>query len=169
MPLKRVLYGTKVKDMLKCKDNECKITVTNDVKSGNNLILTIVQNKCNVKKGEYVNFVGTIDIETSSIELAKLSKDEIEYSNVIKIELDDLINNINLIRSNIFVINGYMVTDGDKYKLFDSKDSYLNNESAGNYFLINWKEKFNYTGNQAVTLQCNLLGSYKLNNCELKK
>lgn len=152
---------------IKLKKTLCTIQVED--KQKNVLTLTISQDKCNVAKGDFVNFVGTIDISEGILELAKISKNEIDYSNVEKIELDKLIENIKMIQKNIFIISGYMVTDNDKYKLFDSKDDSIKNSSAGNYFLINWKSEFLYTGNKNVTLSCNLAGTYELKSCELIK
>lgn len=153
----------------KIKNSLCYIEVSEDKNSTLKLTLTIDKDKCNVNKGDIVNFVGTIDINEGILELSKISKEEIGYSNVENIKLDDLIKNIELIRENVFVINGYMITDEDEYKLFDSKEAYEKNSSAGNYFLINWKEIFMYTGNQTVTIKCNLLSTYELKNCELIK
>ena len=99
----------------------------------------------------------------------RISTDEINYSSAINLNLNELINNINLVRNSYFVINGYMVTDGDKYKLYDSKESYIDNPDVGNYFNLNWKDNFGYTGNSDVTIRCNILDTFKLHNCELTK
>lgn len=146
--------------------NECIINVSNEEQSLN---LTIDSSKCSVKRNDKVNFVGTIDIETGNLLLSRISTDEINYSSAINLNLNELINNINLVRNSFFVINGYMVTDGDKYKLYDSKESYIDNPDVGNYFNLNWKDNFGYTGNSDVTVRCNILDTFKLHNCELIK
>lgn len=151
---------------IKYSDTDCIISIDSNSKT---LKLSIDKNKCSVKNNDVVNFVGTIDIETGYLLLSKISKEEINYNSAIKMELGDLLNNINLVRTSYFVINGYMVTDGDKYKLYDSKSSYLDNPDVGNYFNLNWKDKFGYTGNSDVTVRCNILDTFKLHNCELIK
>jgi hypothetical protein len=142
------------------------ITVANKEKT-HSIVLEIESNKVNVKKGDLVNFVGTIDLETTNIELAKLSKDTINYSNVTEMEFTKLVDNIKLVKDNVFVINGYMITDKDRFKLFESKSSYEEDSSVGRYFTITWKDKFNYTGNANVTLECKINGTYKLKDCVL--
>lgn len=127
----------------------------------------IQADKCIVKKGDIVNFVGTIDLETGSIELSRVSLEEIDYKSVTGIEINELIDNIKAVKNNYFVVSGYMVTDSDKYKLFESKSSYLKDKNVGTYFYLNWKDKFNYTGNQEVKVKCKILDTYKLNYCEL--
>ena len=108
-----------------------------------------------------------VDLETGNLELAKLSIDTINYSNVTEMEFTKLVDNIKLVKDNVFVINGYMITDKDRFKLFESKSSYEENSSVGEYFTITWKDKFNYTGNANVTLECKLNGTYKLKDCVL--
>ncbi len=142
------------------------VTLVNDSKS-HKLVVEIDSNKIDVKKGDTVNFVGTVDLETGNIELARLSKDTINYSNVKEMEFTKLVDNIKAVKDNIFVISGYMITDKDKYKLFESKDSYEGDSSVGTYFTISWKDKFNLTGNAYVTLECKLNGTYKLKECVL--
>ena len=144
------------------------ITISNENKT-HKLIAEIESNKVNVEKGDSIYFVGTVDLETGNIELAKISKDVINYNNVTSINFVDLVDNIKLVKDNVFVINGYMVTDGDKYKLFESKPDFLEDSSVGTYFTIGWKEKFNFTGNSNVTLECKLNGTYKLKECVLVK
>ena len=153
---------------IKEEDNISYISVTNE-ENTHRMILEIESQRVNVKKGDLINFVGTIDLETGNVELAKLSKDTINYSNVTKIEFTELVDNIKLVKNNIFVISGYMITDKDKFKLFESKLAFEDDSSVGRYFYITWKDKFNYTGNANVTLECNINGTYKLNNCVLVK
>ena len=70
-------------------------------------------------------------------------------------------------KDNIFVIDGYMITDKDRYKLFESKTDYEEDSSVGTYFTIGWKDKFEFTGNANVTLECKINGTYKLKDCVL--
>lgn len=126
------------------------------------ITLYIDSNKCNVKKGDTVYFVGTMNLDSASMNLAKISKEEFVYSDSTKISTEDLINNMNLLKNTKFIIKGYMITDGDKYKIYDSKKDY---NSEGKYFSINWKDTFNFTGNQEVIITCNLGDGYSLNKC----
>lgn len=151
---------------IKLDGTDAFITLTNDDKT-HKLIAEISSDKVNVKKGYSINFVGTIDLETGNIELAKISKDTINYKNVKKMEFTKLVDNIKKVKDNIFVISGYMITDGDRYKLFESKTSYKENNNVGEYFTISWDKEFNYTGNANVTLECKLNGTYKLKECSL--
>lgn len=151
---------------IKIDGTDAYITVTNESKT-HSMILEIESNKVDVKKGDTVNFVGTVDLETGNLELAKLSKDTINYSNVTEMEFTKLVDNIKLVKDNVFVITGYMITDKDRFKLFESKTAYEDNSSVGEYFTITWKDKFNYTGNANVTLECKLNGTYKLKDCSL--
>lgn len=153
---------------IKIDDEVAYITLSNQNKT-HTLIAEIDSSKVTIKNGDYVNFVGTVDLETGNIELAKLSKETIKYNDVTEIEFSKLVDNIKTIKDNIFVINGYMVTDGNKYKLYDTKTAYQDNKNVGNYFTIVWKDKFNYTGNANVTLECILNGTYKLKDCILIK
>ena len=142
------------------------ITVNNKEKT-HSKVLEIESNKVNVKKGDTISFVGTVDLETGNLELAKLSKDTINYSNVTEMEFTKLVDNIKLVKNNVFVISGYMITDKDRYKLFESKTDYEEDSSVGKYFTITWKDKFKYTGNAQVTLECKINGTYKLKECSL--
>ena len=60
-----------------------------------------------------------------------------------------------------------MITDKARFKLYESKPAYEEDSSVGTYFSINWKDKFNYTGNANVTLECKINGTYKLKDCSL--
>ena len=66
-------------------------------------------------------------------------------------------------------------TSGSVYEIsgrlkgYDSKESYIDNPDVGNYFNLNWKDNFGYTGNSDVTVRCNILDTFKLHNCELIK
>lgn len=155
-----------VKNITK-KNKEATITLSDSKDSSLKIKATISTEKCDVNKGDVVNIVGTINFLDSSLELTKISKEDIEYKDVTNIALDELITNIDLIKSNYFIVSGYMVTDGDKYKLFDTKEDYKLDSSVGTYFTLSWKDKFDYTGNQAVSVKCKLEDTYKLNECEL--
>ena len=67
-----------------------------------------------------------------------------------------IIEHVDNVRNTDFLVQGYMVTDNDEYKLFDSKSKYQSNSDAGSYFLLSMDESFNYTGNANVTLSCNI-------------
>ena len=121
------------------------------------------------EKGNNVYFVGTINLSDGNINLSTVSMEEISYTSPVKMELKDLINHVDNVRNNDFLVQGYMVTDGDEYKLFDSKSDYQKNNKAGNYFSLSMDKSFNYTGNANVTLRCNIDGTYKLRNCSLEQ
>lgn len=155
-----------VVNKIKIDGTEAYITLTNKEKT-HKIIAEIESNKVNIKTGDTINFVGTVDLETGNIELAKISKDTINYNNVTEIEFSKLVDNIKLVKENIFVIDGYMITDKDRYKLFESKNDYEKDSSVGTYFTITWKDKFELTGNANVTLECKINGTYKLKDCSL--
>lgn len=151
---------------IKINDDEATITLINE--DGSKSLTAIIDNdKVDVKKGDTINFVGTINLENGQIVLSKISKDLINYNSVTKIEFNELVDNIDKLFSNYFVVSGYMVTDGDKYKLYDSKSSYQKNSGVGNYFNLVWKDTFNYTGNANVTVMCMIGDTFKLIDCEL--
>ena len=148
---------------IKYKGKEAIISLRDN---DNNVIeATISKSDCKVKKNDKVNFVGVISIKNSNLILSKISKEEFSYSNSISITIKELKENISNIKSTYFVINGYMVTEKDKFKLYDNKEDYLN-ESSG-YFVINWQDKFMYTGNQNVKVRCKLADTNVLNSCTL--
>lgn len=157
------MSSAKVKSV-KIKDTDAYITLSDDSKT---LDAWIEADKINIKKGDTINFVGTVELSDGSLKLSKISVDTINYKNVTEITFGDLVDNIKLVLENKFVIDGYMITDGSKYKLYSSKKSYESNPSVGNYFTIIWKDKFNYTGNANVTVQCNIGDTFKLKDCEL--
>lgn len=150
-------------------DDDAIIRLSSSKDSDNYLDTYIDYSKCNIKKGDTVYFVGNVDIETNRIRLSKISLDTIDYKSVTEIDLDALIENIELIKSTYFIISGYMVTDNDVYKLFDNKEEYQKNNNAGNYFTLEWKGDFGYTGNQNVKVKCLLESTYRLKDCELQK
>ena len=84
-------------------------------------------------------------------------------------ELDELINHINVIKSNYFIVKGYMVTEGDTYKLYDSKEDYKSEETQSIPFELKWKNEFNLTGNANVTVKCLIGSTYILKDCILEK
>lgn len=157
------MSSAKVKN-IKIKDSDAYITLSDDNKT---LKAWIEADKVNIKKDDIINFVGTIELSDGSLKLSKISVDSINYKNVTEIIFSDLVDNINLVLDNKFVIDGYMITDGSKYKLYSSKNSYESNPSVGNYFTLIWKDKFNYTGNANVTVQCSIGDTFKLIDCEL--
>ncbi len=144
------------------------ITLSNKDKS-KKIKATIDSTKLDVKNGDLVNFVGTIDLETGDLELSKISKEEIGYSNVTIIELGELVDNIKAVKDNIFVVSGYMITDGPRYKLFESKTAYEKDKSVGTYFSLEWDGEAQYTGNANVTVECKINGTYSLNMCTIIK
>lgn len=152
----------------KIKDdgNYATITLVNEDGS-KTLVATIDKDKVDVKKGDTINFVGTIDLENGYLVLSRISKDLINYNSVTKIEFTELVDNIDKLLNNYFVVSGYMITDDDKYKLYDSKTSYQNGDNFGNYFNLIWKDTFNYTGNANVTVMCKIGDTFKLVECEL--
>jgi hypothetical protein len=136
---------------------------------GKSIKAYISNTNLNFKVGDKIYFVGTINIKDHSLELSEISRTEIDYDSSIKINFVDLINNIDSLYKTHFIVNGYLVTTEDnKYKLFDSKESYNKNNEAGNYFLVSFKDKFNYTGKARVSLDCLVEDTYKLKECVLK-
>jgi len=157
--------------------------VKNIKKDGDYVILTISQDKdgeatieaqinkdnCNVKKGDSVFFVGIINFKKYSLKLTKIDTELINYKDVTSITFEELYNNLNNLKNTYFIVSGYMVTDNDKYKLFDSKEDYLNNDSTNDYFTLNWDGEFLYTGNQNVVVRCLLTDTYTLSYCTLEE
>lgn len=148
------------------KSDEAIITLVSD-DNKYSLNGSIAKDKVSVTKGDVVNFVGTVDFVTGGINLTKISKDKINYVDVNEIEFNTLVDDIGKILNNQFVINGYMVTDGTKYKLFESKTAYNKTDKVGTYFTLEWKDEFSYTGNSDVTIKCYIGDTYKLRECEL--
>lgn len=157
------LSKAKVKN-IKEENNNLVMILTNDKVD---LIVNISKDRSEVNKNDEVYFVGTIDLSDGSIDLAKISTEEINYSSAIKLEFDELVKNIENVKKTHFQVSGYMITDNDKYRLFDSKEAYKKDASVGTYFNIVWKDEFKYTGNQDVLLDCVIADTYKLGECEL--
>lgn len=154
---------------IKADGSNFALVLSDSMESDIKITSTIEQSKCNVKKGELINFVGTLDLDTGNLELSKISKEEIDYKSVTEIDFKNLVENFKLVKSNYFLVMGYMITDNDKYKLFDNKSDAQEENKIGKYFLIDWKGEFKYTGNQNVTLKCKIEDTYKLKECELVK
>ena len=144
---------------------------TYKIVSNDNKILMLYTSKDNdgLKKGDKVNFVGTINLSDGTINLSSISKDTINYSSPTVMELDELINHINTIKGNYFIVKGYMVTEGDTYKLYDSKEDYKSEEKQNIPFELDWKDKFNLTGNASVTVKCLIGSTFKLKDCILEQ
>jgi len=151
------------------KIQDSKAIITFNSLNDNNLTITgtIDTEKWHYKKGDLLYFVGTLNLNTYDITLSKISDEEINYQNITEINLDEFINTIDKLKKNYFLISGYMITDQDKYKLFDSKESYKKDSSISTYFTLSWKNEFNFTGNQFVNIKCQIADTYKLKNCEL--
>lgn len=128
---------------------------------------SILTSKCTVKKNDTVHFVGNVDLNTGMLELSKISLDPISYNSVTTISLPDLIANMQQVKNTYFIINGYLVTEGETYKIYDTKEAYTKDSSFGHYFSVTWKEDFPYTGNQSVSIKCMIEDTYKLHNCTL--
>lgn len=152
---------------IKKTNNTCTMQISEDKNSKNILTATISIDKCKIKVNSYVYFVGTIDIQNGYLDLSKIALDKIDYTSVTELSISDLINNIELVRNNKFIVSGFLVTKDNEYLLYDSKNDYT--IELSNYFVINWKDEFNYTGNQSVVLTCNIGNSYTLNNCFLNE
>lgn len=151
---------------IKIDGNYATITLVNEDES-RTLMATIDSDKVDVKKGDTINFVGTIDLENGYLVLSKISKDLINYNSVTMIDFNELVDNLDKLFDNYFVVSGYMITEGEKYKLFASKEAYEKNSSVGNYFNLIWKDTFNYTGNANVTVTCKIGDTFELKECEL--
>ena len=165
-----VWYSSKgVITKIKNNDNNAIITIADEKNKDNKIKDNIDKDNLDVKVNDLVYFVGTIDLSDGYINLARISKDVINYSNVEEIELNDLVDNIYYLKNTYVLVSGYMITVGDKYKLYESKAAYKKDEEIGNYFFIEWNGKFNYTGTQDVLLKCFIGDRYKLIGCELEK
>lgn len=140
------------------------------IRDDNESVVGIIDNsKLSVKIGDEVNFVGSIDLKNGYLKLSKITTDSINYNSSTKISINELAENIRLVKSTYFIVNGYLVTEGSDYKLFSSKEDYKDNNVAGHYFRISWDGKFEYTGNQEVDIKCNIGSTYTLENCTLIK
>lgn len=135
--------------------------------SKDNKIKASIESKDCYQYNNKINFVGSVDFKNNGINLAKITKEDINYASSINVPFDDLVTNINLISNTNFIVSGFLVTDGPTYKLFDSKEQYKEDNNSVKYFIIKWASIFNYTGNQKVTIECNIEDTYILNNCQL--
>ncbi len=147
------------------KGSDSIIQISSDRDNTKYLTTIINSSKCNVKKGDLVYFVGTINLDKWYINLTKVSTSEIDYSNVTKIDLNELIDNLNLLKSNYFIVSGYLVYDNNSYKLYDSKNV---KDDSKNYFLLNFKDDVNLTENQNSKVKCLIENTYILSDCELQ-
>ena len=155
---------------IKYDDNDAIITLSENKDSNDTITAYISKDKCNVKIGNEVFFTGTVSIRFNAIMLSRISVDEqTKYSSQVDIDFKDLQTNMVNINKTYFLIYGYLVTDGDKYKLYDSKEAYNKNPEAGEYFLISWNGEFPYTGNQDVNIRCRLEDTYKIKECTYVK
>lgn len=121
------------------------------------------------KKGDYVYFVGTINLSSGTLNMSMISNEDITLSSPERMELDKLVKHIDEVRTTEFIVQGYFVTEGEIFKLFEDKTAYKENGQTSNYFLLEMDESFNYTGNAFVKLRCNINGTYSLNNCNLEE
>jgi len=158
-----------------------KALVTKIKYDGNNAVITMVDTKdnkkkilgyiskdeVNIKKNDIVFFVGSIDLKDGNINLAKISKEEIDYKSVVEMSFSDLYDNIYYLKNTYVLVSGYMITSGPEYKLYSSKENYKKDEENEEYFAIDWAEEFKYTGNQQVLLRCFIGDRYRLIGCEL--
>lgn len=148
------------------KKDEAIITLVSE-DNKYSLVGTIAKDKIDLKKGDVVNFVGNVDFVSGGLSLTKITKDSINYVDVNVIEFEALADTLAKVLKNQFVISGYMVTDGNKYKLFESKTAYNKTDKVGTYFNLIWKDDFSFTGNSNVTVQCYIGDTYKLKDCTL--
>jgi len=145
-------------------DNISILTLSENMKSPNILTATIETSKCDVNIGETVHFVGTVDLHTGNLELSKISKEEIDYKNVTLLTIKELIDNITLVKSNYFIVSGYLQAENGNYMLFDSYEDYR--EKSDKYFLIHWLDKVPAIDGQ-VKIKCKLEDTKKLEECEI--
>ena len=147
--------------------DDALLTIQDD--DGNSIQAVIEKSKCDVKKNDFVYFIGVIRFKNYQVTLSKISKEEIHYNSSISVTIEELQDYFKKLSNTYFVINGYMVTDSNQYKLYESKEAYQKDSSAGNYFLIEWDGEFLYTGNQDVKVRCQLSDTYQLSSCTLEK
>ncbi len=150
------------------KKDETTIILSNNKDSKTYIEANIDSSKCSIKKGDTVNFVGTINLSNYSIDLANISTDEITYSSKQDISFEDLEKNINLLKSTHFVVSGYIVNDNNEYKLYDSKDE-VSKDKILNYFVVNFKDNEESINNEDIKIRCLLSDTYELRECERQK
>ncbi len=165
-----VWYSSKgVVTKIKYKDNNALITISGEDDKSKKVIGFIDKEGLKIKENDVVYFVGSVDISDGNIILARISKEEIDYKNVVVMSLEDLSDNIYYLKNTYVIVSGYMITVGDKYKLYSSKSDYKKDEEYGSYFNIEWAKEFNYTGTSEVLLKCFIGDKYKLIGCEMEK
>lgn len=159
--------STGVIDSIQTDGDYSIIRIRSSLEDDAYLEASILTSKCSVKKKDTVYFVGNVDLNTGMLELAKISVEPIRYNSVTEVSLSDLIANIQQVKSNFFIVNGYLVTEGENYKIYDTKEAYTTDSSFGHYFSVTWEEEFPYTGNQSVSIKCQIGDTYKLRSCAL--
>ena len=165
-----VWYSSKgIVTKIRYKDNNALITIRGEDDKKKVVTAFIDKEEVKIKEKDSVYFVGSIDLSDGNIILARISKEEIDYNNVVQMSLEDLSDNIYYLKNTYVIVSGYMITVGDKYKLYSSKNDYKKDEEYGNYFNIEWAKEFNYTGNADVLLRCFIGDKYKLIGCEIEK
>ena len=165
-----VWYSSKgIITSIKYKDNNVLLTITSKNNKKKVINAYISKDSFSFKNKDEVYFVGTIDLKDGDINLSRISKEEIDYNSVVVLSLDDLYDNIYYLKNTYVLVSGYMITVGDKYKLYSSKAEYKKDEEASNYFNIEWSGEFNLTGTQEVLLRCFIGDRYKLIGCEIEK
>lgn len=151
------------------KDENAIITIRGEKDKNKTVKAYIDKQSLKVKEKDSVYFVGSIDLSDGYINLARISKEEIDYNNVVDISVEDLKDNIYYLKNTYVIVSGYMITAGDKYKLYDSKNDYKKDAEIGNFFFIEWAKEFKYTGSSDVLLRCFIGDRYKLIGCEMEK
>ena len=147
------------------RDDVAILTLSENLNSEKILTATISNSKCDVKVSDSVQFVGTIDLHTGAVELSKISKEDIDYKNVTLLNINELIDNITLVKNNYFIVSGYLVRDNDNYRLFDSNDDYI--AKSDNYFLIHWIDETFSIDDGQVKIKCKIEDTKKLEVCEI--
>lgn len=146
-------------------DSNCNIVITSSLGSKESIKGSATSCE-DLSVGDKVNFVGAVDISDQELNIAKISKEDIDYDSSERVDIEDLISNLNKLFSNYFIIDGYMVTDENRFLLYESKQDY--EDKSKNYFVLNFNN-INVTGNAKVTVRCQIKNSYTLINCELKQ
>ena len=156
------LSSAKIKSIKENEDNLLLILYDNN----DELIAYINKERADVHVDDFVYFVGTIDLRDGSVILAKISTEQINYSNSIGLSFNDLVTNILLLRATHFHVSGYLVKEENIYKLFDSRNSYNEDNSVGTYFTVEFNEEIDLN-NQDVVVDCFVKDTYKLGECSL--
>ena len=153
--------NAKVKNIKSVDDNSVLI-LSNDKYE---LITNISTERLNVQVNDEVYFVGTINFIDGSIDLSKISTEEINYSSATKLEFSDLVTRIGKLKETHFQVSGYLENSNGKDKLFDSRDKAKKDANVGTYFTISWKDDEEHPTNQDVLLDCVIKDTYNLGEC----